>query len=85
MKLLYTLRERSSDPTRFELDVWIEGREGGYDYIGMITDDVLVIAVDPTSIFNRLEETYTIKDFGRPKFTLDVTTHRLRWALLLGG
>ena len=53
--------------TRFDPDVWIRGRKGGYNYIGTHTDDVLVVAVDPTSIFDKLKETYTIKAFGLPK------------------
>ena len=42
------------------------GREGGYDYIGTHTDDVLVVALNPTRIFEKLKETYTIKKFGPP-------------------
>ena len=42
------------------------GHEGGYDYIGSHTDDVLVVAVDPTWIFEKLKETYTIKSFVTP-------------------
>ena len=52
------------------MDVWIRGCEGGYDYIGTHTDDVLLLAVDPTSIFEKLKKTYTIKAFGLPKFHL---------------
>ena len=52
--------------TRFDPDVWIRGREDGYDYIGTRTDDVIVVALDPTSIFEKLKETYTIKKFGPP-------------------
>ena len=40
------------------------GHEGGYNYIGTHTDDVLVVAVEPTPIFDKLKETYTIKAFG---------------------
>ena len=57
-------------PTRFEPDVWIRGRKGGYDYIGTHTNDVLVVAVDPTSIFDKLKETDTIKTFGLTKVHL---------------
>ena len=53
-------------PTRFDLDVWIRGREGGYNYIGNNTDDILVVALKPTSIFEKLKETYTIKTFVPP-------------------
>ena len=49
--LLHTLREMGFKPTRFDPDVWIREREGGYDYIGTHTDEVLVVAVDPTYIF----------------------------------
>ena len=53
-------------PTRFDPYVWIRGHEGGYNYIGTYTDDVLFVAVDPTSIFEKLKETYTNKAFGPP-------------------
>ena len=64
--LSHTLREMGFKPTRFDPDVWIRGGEGSYDYIGTLTDDVLVVAVDPTSIFKKLKETYTIKAFSPP-------------------
>ena len=62
--LLQTLREMVFKPTRFDPDVWIRGREGGYDYIGTHTDDVLVVAKNLARIFEKLQETYTIKKFG---------------------
>ena len=46
--------------------MWIRGREGGYDYIGTHIDNVLVVAFDPTSIFEKLKETNTIKAFRPP-------------------
>ena len=64
--LSHTLRETSFKPTHFDPDVWIRGREGGKNYIGTHTDDVLLVAVDPTSILKKLKETYTIKSFGPP-------------------
>ena len=57
-------------PTRFDPDVCIKGREGGYGYIGTHTDDVLVLTVDTNSITDQLKETYTIKGFGAPKVHL---------------
>ena len=51
-------------PTRFDPDVWIRGRKGNYDYIGTHTNDVLVVAKNPTRIFEKLKDTYTIKKFG---------------------
>ena len=60
----------SFKPTRFDPDVCIRGREGGYDYIGTHTNDVLVVAVYPTSIFNKLKNTYKINYFGSPKVRL---------------
>ena len=68
--LSHTLREMGFKPTRFDPDIWIIGREGGYDYIGTYTNDALVIAVDPTSIFKKLKETYKIKAFDPPKVHL---------------
>ena len=61
--LSHTLRVIVFKPTRFYPYVWIRGREGGYDYIGAHTDDVLVLAVKPTYIFNKLKKMYTIKAF----------------------
>ena len=52
--LLHTLREMGFKPTRFDPDVCIRECEWGYDYIRMHTDDVLVVAVNPTSIVNLL-------------------------------
>ena len=62
--LSHNLREIGFNLTRFDLDVWIRGCKGGYDYIGTHTDDVLVIAIEPTYIFKYLKETYIIKAFG---------------------
>ena len=59
------------NPTRFGPYVCIRGSEVGYDCIGTRTDDVLVVDIDPTSIFNKLKYTYTIKAFGAPKVHLD--------------
>ena len=53
-------------PTRFDPDVCIRRLEGGYDYIGTYTEDVLVVAVEPNSIFEIFNETYTIKAPGPP-------------------
>jgi len=64
--LSQTLRDMSFKPTRFDPDVWIRGREGGYDYIGTHTDDVLVVAKYPARIFEKLQKVYTIKKFGPP-------------------
>ena len=49
------------NPTRFDPDICIRGREGGYNYIRTHTNDVLVVSVNPTSIFEKLKENYTIK------------------------
>ena len=68
--LLHTLREMGFTLTRFDPDVLIRGREGGYNYIRTHTDDVLVVAVNPTSIFDKLKETYTIKALGPPKVNI---------------
>ena len=51
----------------FDPDVWIRVGEGGYGYIVTHTNDVLVAAVNPTSIFNKLKETYIFKKFSPPK------------------
>ena len=64
--LLHTLRVMGFKPTCFDPDVCIRGREGGYNYIIIHTNDVLVVAVDPTPIFDKLKETYKIKAFGPP-------------------
>ena len=65
--LLHTLRAMIFKPARFDPDLWVRGSKVGYDYIGTYTDDVLVVAVKPTSVFNKLNDTYTIKSFVPPK------------------
>ena len=54
-QLSHTLMERGFKPTHFEPDVWIRGREGGYDYIRTHTNDVLVVTSNPTSIFDKFK------------------------------
>ena len=68
--LQHTLREMGFKPTHFDPDVYIRGREGGNEYIGTHTDEILVVAVDPTSIFGKLKETYTRKAFRPTKVHL---------------
>ena len=68
--LSHNLKEMGFKPTRFDPDVWIRGREVGYNYTGTHTNDVLVVAVNTTSIFEKLNETYTIKAFVPPKVHL---------------
>ena len=68
--LSHNLRAMIFKPTRSEPDLWIMGREGGYDYIGKHTNYVLIIAANPMSIFNKLKETNIMKDFGPPKVHL---------------
>ena len=63
---LNTVRATNFKPTNFDVDVWIRGLKGGYNYIYTHTDDVLAIAVNPTYIFNKMNETYKIKAFGPP-------------------
>ena len=46
------------------------GCRGGYGYIGTHTDDVLVVAIEPTYIFEKLKEIYTIKALGPPEVHL---------------
>ena len=53
--LLYKLRAMGFKPTHFDPDVWIRGGKGGYNYIVMHTNHVLVVAVNSTSIFNKLK------------------------------
>ena len=53
--LSHTLREMGFKPTRFHPDVWFRGEEVGYDYIGTHTYDVLVVAADLTSVFEKLK------------------------------
>ena len=63
-QLSHTLRKTGFKPARFHPDVWIRGSEGGYDYIKTHNNDVLVISIIPTSIFDKLKETYTILKNG---------------------
>ena len=62
-QLSHTLKEIDFKQTSFDPDVWIRGREGGYKYIGTNANDVFIMSVNPTSIFENLKETYTVKAF----------------------
>ena len=62
--LSQTLRDMVFTPTCFEPDVWIMGRNGGYDYIGTHTDDVLVVAKHPARVFEKLQKVSTINKYG---------------------
>ena len=55
LHLSHTLKEMGFQLTFFDPDVWIRGPQGGYKYIGTHTDDVLVVAVDSTYIFEKLK------------------------------
>ena len=68
--LLHTLREMGFRPYHFNPDAWIRWREEGYNYIETPNNDVLIVAVNPTCIFNKLKETYTIKTSSPPKVHL---------------
>ena len=50
-----TLREISFKPTIFDPYIWIRENEGGYDYIWAHINDVLVMSIIPTSIFNKFK------------------------------
>ena len=54
-QLSHTLREMGFKPTHFEPDVWIRGHEGGHNYIGTHTDDVLVVAANHRIRLERLK------------------------------
>ena len=54
--LLQTLRDMGFKPTRFDPDVWIRGRDSGYEYIWTHTDDVLVVAKHPARVFEKLQK-----------------------------
>ena len=64
--LSQTLRDVGFKPTRFDPDVWIRRRDGGYDYIGTRTDDILVVAKHPARVLEKLQKTYMINKFGPP-------------------
>ena len=76
--LLQTLRDMGFTPTCFDPDVWIRGRDGGYDYIGTHTDDVLDVAKHPERVFEKLQKIYTIKKFGPPLTILAATIRKSR-------
>ena len=65
--LSHTLRAMIFKPTCVDPDVFIRGGEVGYNYIGIHNNDFLVGSFNPTSIFNKLKDTYTLKAFGQPK------------------
>ena len=45
----------SFKPTIFDPYIWIRENEGGYDYIWAHINDVLVMSIIPTSIFNKFK------------------------------
>jgi hypothetical protein len=65
-----TLRSIGFRRTRFDPDVWIRRADDHYEYIGTHTDDLMIVGKDPRSIMTKLEQSYTIKSIGPPRFHL---------------
>ncbi|KOR29102.1 hypothetical protein TI03_03165 [Achromatium sp. WMS1] len=71
-----TLRMLDFKPTQYDPDVWYRYSGGDcYDYVSTHTDDLMIVAKDARGIMAKLEETYTIKNIGPPKFHLGCDYH----------
>ena len=64
------LKDNGFNPNRFDPNVCIKDPTSVYNYTRTHTDDEPVLSADPTSIFDKLKEIYTIKKFGTPKLHL---------------
>jgi hypothetical protein len=65
-----TLRSLGFQPTRFDQDVWFHDCSDGYDYICTHIDEFKIVAKDPSSWMEKLQEVYLIKDLGPPSYYL---------------
>ena len=68
-----SLRGLGFKPSRHDMDVWIRRspkKDGGLEYIGTHTDDLMVVSHDPKAIMDTLQAKYEINKIGPPTFHL---------------
>ena len=58
------LRELGFKPSRADQDLWIRKSDEyeGYDYIATHVDDIIIVAKDPVSYMNRIEQRFKVRD-----------------------
>jgi Reverse transcriptase (RNA-dependent DNA polymerase) len=86
--LAESLRRLGFEPTRYDQDVWYIKRKDtknpGYDYIGTHTDDLMIVAQDPSKYMVELQKVYTINNIGPPSHHLGCDYEKLpdgRWTI----
>ena len=74
LRLSETLRDLGFERSRGDSEIWLRLNScgDGYDYIGTHTDDLMVVAKDPKTIFEGLKKFYTFKTTERPVHHLGV-------------
>ena len=67
-----SLRSMGFIPTRCNNDVWIKLNDDGntYDYICSHIDDFMICSKSAKDIMNKIEDMYTVKGIGLPKYYL---------------
>jgi hypothetical protein len=86
--LAESLRRLGFEPTRYDQDVWYikrkDTKDPGYDYIGTHTDDLMIVAKDPSKYMVELQKVYTINNIGPPTHHLGCDYEKLpdgRWTI----
>ena len=59
--------------------------KGVYDFIAIYVDDLLVVALDPTSIIAAICAIFNLKGEGFPDYYLEVTLKRRNVSLQIQG
>ena len=67
-----TLRSMQFKPSRGDPDVWMRQNGNCYEYIGVHTDDVMVVSHNCEAIWKDLKSLYIIKKTGPPEYHLGV-------------
>ncbi|HEY9710848.1 MAG TPA: reverse transcriptase domain-containing protein, partial [Oculatellaceae cyanobacterium] len=65
-----TLLKLGFKPSKADYDLWIRKSGDHYEYVTKYVDDVVVFSKDPMAIIVKLQETYTMKDIGKPQYYL---------------
>ena len=64
-------RHLGFEPSKADSDLLIKEHEDGhYEYIARYVDDVMIFSKDPMSIMRKLEEHFTMKGIGKPRYYL---------------
>ena len=65
-----SLRNMGFTPTKSDFDLWIRDKTEYYEYVAVITDDLLVFSKEPNDVLGPLQEVcgYTLKGIGIPEY-----------------